>query len=47
MKQTCAINLHNVVTVPKDRVGRRVAQLDPRRMAEVCAALAFALGCGD
>jgi mRNA interferase MazF len=47
MKQTCAINLHNVVTVSKDRVGRRLAQLDARRMVEVCAALAFALGCGD
>ena len=45
MKQPCAVNLHNVVTVPKHGVGRRVAQLDSRRMREVCVALAFALGC--
>lgn len=45
MKQPCAVNLHNVVTVGKDGVGRRVAQLGPARMHEVCRALAFALGC--
>ena len=45
MKQPCAVNLHNVVTVPKDGLGQRVAHLDDRRMAEVCAALGFALGC--
>lgn len=45
MKQSCAINLHNVLTVPQGRLGRRLAALDPRRMEEVCAALAFALGC--
>lgn len=47
MKQPCAVNLHNVVTVPKDGLGRRVAQLKSQRMREVCAALAFALGCDD
>jgi mRNA interferase MazF len=46
MKQPCAVNLHNVVTVSKDHVGRRLARLDDERMREVCAALAFALGCG-
>jgi mRNA interferase MazF len=45
MKQPCAANLHNVVTVSRDALGRRVARLDPPRMREVCAALAFALGC--
>jgi len=45
MKQPCAVNLHNVVTVPKEGLGRRVAQLDARRMREVCVALGFALGC--
>jgi mRNA interferase MazF len=45
MKQPCAVNLHNVVTVPRANLGRRVAHLEPRRMQEVCAALAFALGC--
>ena len=47
MKQPCAVNLHNVVTVARDGLGRRVAQLGPDRMRQVCAALAFALECGD
>jgi mRNA interferase MazF len=46
MKQPCAVNLHNVVTVSKDNLGRRLARLDGRRMREVCDALGFALGCG-
>ena len=45
MKTPCAVNLHNLVTVPKDRLGRRVAQLPAARMNAVCAALRFALGC--
>jgi mRNA interferase MazF len=45
LKQPCAINLHNVVTVPKTLLGRRVATLGPERMRAVCGALAFALGC--
>jgi mRNA interferase MazF len=40
-----AVNLHNVVTVDRDALGRRVARLDQSRMREVCSALAFALGC--
>lgn len=45
MKQTCAVNLHNVITVAKDGIGRRVARLGEERMREVCQALAFAVGC--
>ena len=45
MKNSCAINLHNVVTVSKANLGRRVATLSPERMKEVCVALGFALGC--
>ena len=47
MKQPCAVNLHNVVTVSKSDIGRRVAHLGDSRMREVCRALAFALGCSD
>jgi mRNA interferase MazF len=47
MKQPCAVNLHNVVTVSKEQLGRRVCRLDTRRMREVCDALGFALGCGS
>jgi len=45
MRQPCAANLHNLMTVAQHGLGRRLAQLSPRRMNEVCAALAFALGC--
>ena len=45
MKGACAVNLHNVVTVPQSSLGRRIASLGPSRMREVCVALAFALGC--
>lgn len=46
MKTRCAVNLHNVVTVPQAGIGRRVAALSARRMDEVCLALRFSLGCG-
>src|ERR1700688_3571610 len=45
MKTRCAINLHNLVTVAQNRVGKRVGQLGALRMAEVCAAMRFSLGC--
>ncbi len=45
MKQPCAANLHNLVTVATAGLGRRLAQLPPTRLAEVCAAIGFALGC--
>jgi mRNA interferase MazF len=45
MRQPCVVNLHNVVTVAQRGLGRRLVQLSPRRMRDVCAALAFALGC--
>ncbi|HXH51547.1 MAG TPA: type II toxin-antitoxin system PemK/MazF family toxin [Terriglobia bacterium] len=45
MKRPCAVNLHNLVTVPKDWLGRRVGTLSSERMDEICSALGFALGC--
>ena len=45
MKSTCAVNLHNAVTVSQRRLGKRVAQLSPERMDEVCDALRFSLEC--
>ncbi|MEO8025112.1 MAG: type II toxin-antitoxin system PemK/MazF family toxin [Bryobacteraceae bacterium] len=45
MKGPCVVNLHNIVTVPKDKLGKRVASLSVDRMTEVCAALRFSLGC--
>jgi mRNA interferase MazF len=46
MKARCAVNLHNAVTISRDRLGKRVAKLNAARMAEICAALAFSLGFG-
>jgi mRNA interferase MazF len=46
MKQRCAVNLHNLVTVAQGSLGRRLAQLSEKRMGEVCTAIGFALGCG-
>jgi mRNA interferase MazF len=45
MRQSCVVNLHNIVTVNQHVLGHRVTQLSSRRMREVCAALNFALGC--
>jgi mRNA interferase MazF len=45
LKGPCAINLQNTVTVRQTLVGRWVATLGPERLAEVCRALRFALGC--
>jgi len=45
MKASCAVNLHNAVTISQDRLGRRIAQLNSLRMGEICAALRFSLGC--
>jgi mRNA interferase MazF len=45
MKASCAVNLHNPVTVSQNRLGKRLAQLSSKRMNEICAALRFSLGC--
>lgn len=45
MKESCAVNLHNTITVSQQRLGRRVARLGGLRMSEICAALRFSLGC--
>lgn len=45
MKKTCAVNMHNAVTIAQDRLGKRVARLSSSRMNEICAALHFSLGC--
>lgn len=47
LKRPSAVNLHNLVTVQKDIVGRRLGQLGAARMREVCRALGFALGCEE
>jgi len=47
MEADCAVNLHNIVTVAKANLGRRVASLTEDRMREVCAAIAFSLRCSE
>ena len=44
LKSRCAVNLHDAVTLAT-APGKRVAQLSPAGMNEVCAALRFSLGC--
>lgn len=44
MKNRCVVNLHNLVTISRDRLGKRVAGLSRARMQQVCAALQFSLG---
>jgi len=46
MKNRCAVDLHNAVTIAQERLGKRVASLSAGRMHEVCIALRFSLGCG-
>ena len=45
MKAPCVVNLHNVVTVAKTGIGRRLAKLSDEKMSRVCDGLAFCLGC--
>jgi mRNA interferase MazF len=45
MKKPCAVNLHNMVTVSQQRLGKRVARLSNVRMGEICVALLFSIGC--
>jgi mRNA interferase MazF len=45
LRQHCAANLHNIMTVNQEGVGRRLSQLSSQRLREICAAVNFALGC--
>lgn len=44
MRHTCAANFDNIQTVPKQKLGERITGLSARKLAEVAAAAAFALG---
>jgi mRNA interferase MazF len=45
MKKPCAVNLHSMITVSQQRLGKRVARLSSVRLAEICAAARFSMGC--
>lgn len=44
MPQTCAANFYNIQTVPKHKLGERIARLPPAKLAAAAAALSFAMG---
>ncbi len=44
MLTDCAVNLHNIQTLDKRKVGRYVTTLSPDRMHEIDDAIRFALG---
>jgi len=47
MKGPCAINLHNVATIPQSSLGPIVARLSALRLRAVCTAMNYALGCDE
>ncbi len=44
MFENCAINLTNIKTVPKDKIGTFITHLSDERMKEVFEAIKFAFG---
>jgi len=47
LPRPCAINLHNVFTVPKAETGPYLATLSPEVLQRLDRALVFALGVGE
>jgi mRNA interferase MazF len=47
LKHDSAINLDHVQTVEQARLTRRLGQVSPAQMRDVCRALAVAVGCAD
>lgn len=45
LPQRCVVNLDNITGVDADLLGAVVATLSAEKMAEVCIALALAVGC--
>ncbi len=43
----CAVNLDNIQTVPKDKIGGFIAHLSVKRMKQVAQAIEFALDLDD
>jgi mRNA interferase MazF len=47
LKHDSAVNLDHVQTVEQARLVRRIGQVSPSKMREICRALAIAVGCAD
>jgi mRNA interferase MazF len=45
MPDDCALSFDNVTTVPKERLTERITAVPAARRAELCSALAVAVGC--
>lgn len=43
MKQPCCINCHQITTVPKEKIGRRLTSLSNSRMRQVMESIQFCL----
>ena len=46
MPADCALAMDNLTTVPKALLTERITRLGPARLAELCAAIDVATGCG-
>jgi hypothetical protein len=44
-KKDGIVNLHNVLSISRNRLGKRIAHLSSSRMNQICAAMRFSLGC--
>jgi mRNA interferase MazF len=47
MPDDCALSFDNLGVVPKALLTERITRLGPARLAELCAALTVATGCGS
>jgi mRNA interferase MazF len=47
LKHESAVNLDHVQTVEQARLTRRLGQVGPAKMRDICRALAIAAGCAD
>ncbi len=47
LKHESAVNLDHVQTVEQAGLTRRIGQLSPAKMRDVCRALSIAVGCAD
>jgi mRNA-degrading endonuclease toxin of MazEF toxin-antitoxin module len=43
MPTRCAVNLDDILTIPKSRLTGRITMLSPEKMTEVTKAIVFAL----
>ncbi|MBN1161999.1 MAG: type II toxin-antitoxin system PemK/MazF family toxin [Dehalococcoidales bacterium] len=43
MPEKCVVNLDNILTIPKTRLGEHITRLSPKKMVAVSKAIVFAL----